>query len=97
MKLTKYYKSLIRKAEKEDKNYMRSRCDEKTEMILRIIEKSKFLSENLKSVIKDFDYYERTYKFSIEECKHIQKIVDKIIFSTCIAVSRDNQVHVIME
>lgn len=97
MKLTSYHKSLLRKVEKEGKNYQRNRCDEKTEMIIRAVEKSKLFSEFMKSVIKDFDYFEKRYRFSIEECAWIERLIDQIIFNTCIAVSRNEQVHVVME
>lgn len=97
MKLTKYHKSLLKQAEKEAKNYQRNRCDEKTEMIIRAVEKSKLFSDFMKTPIKDFDYIERRYHFSIDECKWIDKLIDQIIFNTCIAISRNEQVHVVME
>ena len=97
MKLTKYHKNLIRKAEQDTRNYRREQCDEKTEMIIRAVEKSDFMSKCLKKVMNDFDYYERVYRFSIEECKHIEKLVDDLIFHTCISISRNKQIHVVME
>ena len=97
MKLTSYHKSLLRQAEKEGKNCKRNQCDEKTEMIIRAVEKSKLFSDFMKSVIKDFDYFEKRYRFSIEECALIDRLIDKIIFNTCIAVSRNELVHVVME
>ena len=97
MKLTKYHKTLLKKVEQEGKNYLRNRCDEKTEMIIRLVEKSKLFSDFMKSIIKEFDYFERRYRFSIEECSCIDRLLDQIIFNTCIAVSRNEQVHVVME
>ena len=66
-------------------------------MIIRAVEKSDFMRVCLKKVMKEFDYYERVYRFSIEECKDIEKLVDDLIFNTCLSVSRNKQIHVVME
>lgn len=97
MLITKYHKKLIRKAEKEEKIFMRSSVDEKTEMIIRAVEKSSFFKEHMSPVRKKIEQLEFLYRFSLENCQWFEKLVDDIVVQTCLAISRDKQIHVVME
>lgn len=96
--VTKYHKSLIRKAEKEERIFLRSKVDEKTEMIFRMVEKSSIFNNLcMRDIHKKLNDLESAYRLTLEECNWLEKLVDTIIRDTCMAISREKQVHVIME